>query len=135
MSEGAQRHGFGLYPGVPSIDLATLTKEEPVCTLIVEKLGVAGALLDFEDDIPRDGSCGSRPSTGPALAGRVDTSTVPTYSTEPVVSGTFRTVCGVAGNWPRCENAGSDSSSSIADMTILAFFISILRRCLGIVLH
>jgi hypothetical protein len=55
MSDGAQRHGFGLKPGVPSIDFATLMNDEPGCTLIVEKLGAA-ALLDFAERLPRDGS-------------------------------------------------------------------------------
>jgi hypothetical protein len=45
------------------------------------------------------------------------------YSTESVVSVSFLSVCGVAGDWPTCANPGSDSSSIIADMTIIAFFI------------
>ena len=128
MSDGAQRHGFGLYPGAPSSDCATLTKDEPGCTSIVEKLGVAGALLelDLEDMVPREGSFGSRPVAGPVLGSRVDTSTVPTYSTEPVVSGSFRTDAAVVGDWPRWKKKAGiarDSESSIIDLAILVSFI------------
>jgi hypothetical protein len=127
MSEGAQRHGFGLYPGVPSIELATLMYDEPGDTSFVWKAGASGAGFGLE------GSVGSSERTefavlaGPGLFGTPDTSTEPMKSTGDVLSAMFTTGLAAGGDWPKCDSAGSASNRSNTEMAIVIFFIRNLR--------
>jgi len=125
MSEGAQRHGFGLYPGVPSIDFATLRNDDPGVTSTSRKLGAGAAGCVLEAGVASGFNSGPAPIGGPGLAGREDMSTVPTNSTEAVLSGELVMAEGLGvAEWLTCPTSGSASSISNTDKTLIVVFIS-----------
>ena len=83
MSEGAQRHGFGFYPGVPSIDLATLMYDDPDDRSSTRNVSAGPAVWGC---VCTGGMSDNRgfAADGPDASGIRDTSTVPSIMTESV---------------------------------------------------
>jgi len=101
MSDGAQTHGFGLYPGVPSIDFATLMYDDPEGTLITPKVAGDCGAVDEGCLVSR----GVRTITGlkapskPLLTGILVAFTTPSRVATSDDSGmSFVTVFGAAGD-------------------------------------